>query len=297
MASKQTAFFGVGEIRPAEDSDFEHFIELADGAGWTKKTDKNGLMVWTRNMENTSIKMFKLRITFSDVSAATAFDVLMDPVYRITWDDAAIRDYDICKLDGYNDIGYYAMKCPAPLKNRDFVNQRSWRVRPREEYIVFNHSVSHKKEPPSRYFIRAVSYITGFVIRPSGQGSVLTYITQSDPKGKIPKWAINFALYKVAPKLLQKLHTASIKYNDWKASNKPEFKPWLNPDQNPLPLFSAGVQGAPCHTEALTSQGDEEEVESWQDLDTVPEGMEQYQTMDTDEEIVTAINGVSFDCC
>lgn len=60
MASKQTAFFGVGEIRPAEDSDFEHFIELADGAGWTKKTDKNGLMVWTRNMENTSIKMFKV---------------------------------------------------------------------------------------------------------------------------------------------------------------------------------------------------------------------------------------------
>ena len=47
------------------------------------------------------------------MSAATAFDVLMDPVYRITWDDAAIRDYDICKLDGYNDIGYYASEYSA----------------------------------------------------------------------------------------------------------------------------------------------------------------------------------------
>ena len=52
----------------------------------------------------------QLRTTFSDISAATAFDVLMDPDYRHIWDDAAMRDYDICKLDGYNDIGYYASK-------------------------------------------------------------------------------------------------------------------------------------------------------------------------------------------
>ena len=52
----------------------------------------------------------QLRTTFSDISAATAFDVIMDPDYRPTWDDVAVRDYDICKLDGYNDIGYYASK-------------------------------------------------------------------------------------------------------------------------------------------------------------------------------------------
>lgn len=44
------------------------------------------------------------------MSAGTAFDVLMDPDYRPNWDDASIRDFDICKLDGYNDIGYYASK-------------------------------------------------------------------------------------------------------------------------------------------------------------------------------------------
>jgi hypothetical protein len=201
MAVRAETFFVVGEIRPALDSDFQHFIDLADGGGWVKKMEKNGLLAWTRNTENASIKMFKLRTTFSDISAATAFDVLMDPDYRHIWDDAAMRDYDICKLDGYNDIGYYAMKCPAPLKNRDYVNQRSWRVVPGHYYIVFNHSVSHEKEPPLRNFIRGVSYVTGFLVRPSGEGSVLTYITQSDPKGKIPKWVINFALYKIAPKV------------------------------------------------------------------------------------------------
>jgi hypothetical protein len=243
MAAKPTAFFRVGDIRPAEDSDFDHFVELVDGGGWTKKMDKNGLVVWTRSMEDRAIKMFKLHTVFKDVSAAAAFDVLMDPEYRQNWDDASIRDFDICKLDGYNDIGYYAMKCPAPLKNRDYVNQRSWRVVPEKHLIVFNHSVSHEKHPPLKNFVRGVSYVTGFLIRPAGEGSSLTYITQSDPRGVIPKWVINFALYKIAPK------------------------------------YSETLGEEICHVEAEEPEEAENEE---QDLDKVPEGMEQYLTFSED---------------
>lgn len=55
---------------------------------------------------------FKIQVhtVFMDVSADTVFDVVMDQEYRSTWDNAAIRDFDICKLDGCNDIGYYACK-------------------------------------------------------------------------------------------------------------------------------------------------------------------------------------------
>ena len=35
------------------------------------------------------------------------------------------------------------VKCPGPLRNRDFVNQRSWRFFG-GEYIVFNHSIPYK---------------------------------------------------------------------------------------------------------------------------------------------------------
>ena len=35
------------------------------------------------------------------------------------------------------------MKCPIPLKNRDFVNQRSWRIYSEDQFVVFNHSVQH----------------------------------------------------------------------------------------------------------------------------------------------------------
>ena len=58
-----------------------------------------------------NVLFVQVHTVFEDISAATVFDVVMDQDYRPNWDDASITDFDICKLDGYNDIGYYASKC------------------------------------------------------------------------------------------------------------------------------------------------------------------------------------------
>lgn len=49
-----------------------------------------------------------MRGEFADVSAATAFDTILDGEYRRTWDDNVIEDYEVFRLDGYNDVGYYS---------------------------------------------------------------------------------------------------------------------------------------------------------------------------------------------
>jgi StAR-related lipid transfer protein 10 len=75
-------------------------------------------------------------------------------------------------------------QAPLGVTNRDFVNERSWRVLEDREFLIMNHSVVHPKQPEKKGFVRANSISTGYLVRrvESG-GCAMTYITQTDPKG------------------------------------------------------------------------------------------------------------------
>lgn len=53
---------------------------------------------------------FQVKGHFKDVSAATVYDVLHDPIYRKLWDNNMLESYEVCCLNPMNDIGYYACK-------------------------------------------------------------------------------------------------------------------------------------------------------------------------------------------
>lgn len=233
----------VGEVRVAEDSDFTKLRTLCEKhEDWKIEYKKSNTTVWTKSNELSDFKMIKLKSTFSDVSAMVIFDVLNDPEYRRKWDVSMAEAYEICQLSPNNDIGYYAMKCPKPLKNRDFVMERSWLDLGRE-YLIFNHSINHANLPPKKGFVRGISYLTGYQIMPlehgdiSKLGSQVTYITQCDPRGKLPSWAVNKTATILAPKLLRKLHKACKNYPAWKNKNNPSLKPWIFPEQITLPKY------------------------------------------------------------
>ena len=44
---------------------------------------------------------------FKGVTAGTMFDTILDGDYRRAWDDHVLEDFEICRLDDNNDIGYY----------------------------------------------------------------------------------------------------------------------------------------------------------------------------------------------
>ncbi|KAJ9598206.1 hypothetical protein L9F63_011110 [Diploptera punctata] len=207
----------IGVVRVAEDQDFEKLKKLVDDhSGWKLDYNKSSTKVWTKSIPKTNFKMIKVWTVFADVTPNQIYDVLHDPDYRKVWDQHMIESRDIGCLNPNNDVGYYAMSCPAPLKNRDFVLQRSWLDTGHEQYII-NHSVFHKDFPPKRGFIRATSHLTGFLIRPSGStGSELGYVSQTDPQGTLPPWLVNKVTQIFAPKLVKKLLKASLAYPDWK---------------------------------------------------------------------------------
>jgi len=101
------------------------------------------------------------------------------------------------------------------------VTQRGWQVR-RENILIVNRSVKHEAAPLSKQYIRGHSIITGYIIIPDGEGSVFTYVTQTDPKGLIPGVAVNAFLKKTVAKVLDSLTDAALKYEEWAQKNKPE---------------------------------------------------------------------------
>jgi StAR-related lipid transfer protein 10 len=234
-------FFQVGEVRAATDEDVHYFIELCDtDQGWTEDYQKNDIVVFSQANNACSFRMVKLRAKLMDVSASVMYDVLHDPTYRKVWDKNMMEGREVCFINPCNDIGYYSIKSMAPFKNRDFVTQRSWLQTP-EYSVIFNHSVFHKELPPKKDFIRAISHLAGYLIRPiSSTACEVTYIAQCDPRGKLPAWAVNKSTRYLAPRVLRNLHKAARNYPTWKRKHNPDHKPWLYPEQCTVDRINMG---------------------------------------------------------
>lgn len=251
----------VGVVKIAEDSDFCMLKWLVDTHdAWKLEYDSKSddTKVWTKLTPTTNFKMVKVHSVFPNISANTMFDVLHDPDYRKEWDEHMMVSTEIGYLNPNNDVGYYALSCPAPVKNRDFVLQRSW-LDLGDEKLIINHSVNHKDYAPRKGFIRAISYLTGFVIRKRGEGCFLGYISQTDPKGKLPTWLVNKITQKFAPRVVKQLKRAAEGYEAWKARQTDVMnKPWIYPE---LTLMSPRIHIADCinvETSATEFETDDE---------------------------------------
>ncbi|XP_066555322.1 START domain-containing protein 10 [Amia ocellicauda] len=232
-----------------DDRAFSNFkSECNSEEGWTLTYNKSGITVWIHILEEEkSLHKIKCRMVCKDVSAETMYDVLHDIEYRKKWDANVIETFDIGKLTVNADVGYYAWKCPKPLKNRDVITLRSW-LPMGNDYIIMNYSVKHAKYPPKKDMVRAVSIQTGYLIQSHGPKScTLTYLAQVDPKGSLPKWVVNKSSQFLAPKAMKKINKACLKYLEWKQKHNPHYKPWLYPEQSRLssiPLSELSIQHA-----------------------------------------------------
>jgi hypothetical protein len=215
------------EPRIQTDEDFDAFIKSCEeDDGWDIAHDEKGIKVWDQKIPNSVINAVKVRTIFKDIDPAVLYDVFHDAEYRREWDENMIDGQEFEELDKNNDIGYYSVKVPNPMSNRDFVNQRAWRIKG-NQYVIKNHSVNYPKCPEKKNFTRARSISTGYyILALEGGGCQLIYLTQSDPKGAIPNMISNVVTKKLAPKIVGKIEEAAKKYPKWKAEHNPDKHPW-----------------------------------------------------------------------
>uniref|UniRef100_A0A182QXG1 START domain-containing protein 10 n=2 Tax=Anopheles TaxID=7164 RepID=A0A182QXG1_9DIPT len=229
--------------RIADDSDFEALKRLVDNHdGWTLELSKSDTQVYTRPVAGCNFNMVKIHTEFADVTADIVFDVLHDPDYRKVWDSHMLASEEIGILNVNNDVGYYAMSCPPPLKPRDFVLQRSWLdTGPQGEQMLLSRSVPHKNYPPKKGYVRAMSYITGFVLRTnenSKTGCILKYVAHCDPQGTLPPWLVNKVTHTLGPRMVKDLKKAALGYASWKLTQPHLRKPWRFPEEIRCPRIS-----------------------------------------------------------
>ncbi|KAL5967249.1 START domain-containing protein 10, partial [Taenia solium] len=217
---------------------------------------------------------------FNGVSAFNVYESLQDPEFRKTWDDCMREGLRICYVAPNSEIGYYRMKSPFGLKDRDFVNQRSWYA-DGSVYIIMNHSV---KMPPVEGVQRGISYVTGYLIKPLTPDSCeFTYISHTDPRGKVPSWVVNASVKTVGPIIVKRLYEAARTYAAWKAVHDPDHKPWSNfhQMQESPPLDPADV--GKLNTKALSIGNDDDSEEE------VPDGS---SLVPTNSDSGQSLNGV-----
>ncbi|XP_055590114.1 uncharacterized protein LOC129742264 [Uranotaenia lowii] len=134
------------------------------------------------------------------------------------------------------------VSCPPPLKPRDFVLQRSWLdTGPEGEQMLLSRSVPHKNYPPKKGYVRATSYITGFVLRTndnSKAGCILKYVAHCDPQGTLPPWLVNKVTHTLGPRMVKDLKKAALGYVSWKNSQPHLRKPWRFPEEISCPRIS-----------------------------------------------------------
>merc|ERR1719420_582295 len=209
------------------EEDYAYFLGLADedntGKDWNIVLDENGVQVAKRPDPKAPINLVQIVAQMPGLDPAVCYRMLNDHDYRRTWDEHMIDGFIIEMLDDSNEIGYYAASVPSPLSNRDFVTHRTWRADDdKKEYIIFNKSVEHPKLPDKKGFVRGHSYTTGYLVRGTDEGCVFRYVTQSDPKGWIPKWLTNMVTSKVAPGVVDKVKAAVAGYPDFVKSKEAE---------------------------------------------------------------------------
>jgi len=182
------------------------------------------------------IKLVKT-CTHPNATVDNLYDMLLDGTYRRSWDEHMIAGYELYRLNDNTDVGYYAMRLPIPLKNRDWAVQRSWRlgVDGTDTCMILTRSAIHPSAMEFSSFTRANCYMTVFHGRKTTNGLVLTYLTINDIKGSVPRSLYDRASRIFAPKSMETINQALINYSTWKATNDPEYKPWRRPELCELP--------------------------------------------------------------
>jgi len=185
---------------------------------------------WDVCVDRKEIKIAKVQVGFlvtlrawaqvPGVDMHIAFWIFFSVQERVKWDPVFATMALVGDGVGGSEILYSVMKPPV-VTPRDFLQYRRVRTLADGSICVVMRSAEHETQPEVKGYIRAESYISGYVFRQSADGSLNIFIMAcTDIKGIIPKWVINTLAPRKPAEWVENLKKAAHEYQ----TKRPEIK-------------------------------------------------------------------------
>lgn len=196
---------------------------------WAPFLERNQLLVWRRQHNNSGIYEYKLYGAYDDVTAHDFLQVQINTEFRTTWDTSAVKLYVIESDASTNsDIIYWEMLWPRMFTNRDYVFNRRYNVDREHNLItILSKSVEHPDCPVKPDKIRIHTYESCMVIRPTSDinqpGIEFSLTYYDDPGVNIPAAVQSWVAIAGMPDFLSKLrHAAKAFHEKYGGSDLPD---------------------------------------------------------------------------
>ena len=166
---------------------------------WKLIPNDNGIKLFAKQHNKGSLVSLKAEmiLPFSIEQVAC---VLADTSKKKQWAPSLIKNSIIKETSNYQRIEYLLVDFPWPLKDRDFLLLVNVNVSDDARNItITTRSIIDDKLAPETRFVRGFIHECSMILTDEDGQTKLSFITCTDPKGNLPKWAVNLFTRTLAP--------------------------------------------------------------------------------------------------
>jgi hypothetical protein len=186
---------------------------------WDKAVDKNGIAVFTRSVEGSSLKEFKAETSIA-ASPATLVSVLLDAESMKQWWPDCV-EAKLLQRNGITDWKvYFVMKVPFPLNNRDTINKFELSEDPTGN-VKIKISSMPSDLPENEGLVRIPELKGQWTFTKKGELTDVVYQLHANPGGSIPAFVANSTVTDSPYTVLLRLKAETLKP---KHANKASLK-------------------------------------------------------------------------
>ncbi len=166
---------------------------------WKRIPNDNGMQIFEKNNNKGSLVSLKAEMILPFPIEQVAC-VLADISKKKQWVPSLIKNRILKETSNYQRIEYLLVDFPWPLKDRDFLFLVNVNVSDNARKItITTRSIIDDKLAPETRFVRGVIHESNMILTDKNGQTKLSFITCTDPKGNLPKWAVNLFTRTLAP--------------------------------------------------------------------------------------------------